>query len=77
PYHIEQDPSAPRDPLPDGASFKRQYAPHQIGGGFAEGGVVSMQSSTYGVADDGTPVWQGDPNGLGVPGAAPAQPMSA
>ncbi|WP_243855545.1 transglutaminase family protein, partial [Aquabacterium sp. A08] len=31
----------------------------------------------YGVADDGTPVWQGDPNGLGVPGAAPAQPMSA
>ncbi len=81
PYHIEQDPSAQRDALPDGATFKRQYAPHQIGGGFAEGGVVSMQSSPYlsdtGLPGDDTPVWQGDPAGLGVPGAAPAQPMSA
>jgi uncharacterized protein (DUF2126 family) len=76
PYHIEQDPSAQRDALPDGATFKRQYAPHQIGGGFAEGGVVSMQSSEFGVHGDETPLWQGDPAGLGVPGAAPAQPMS-
>lgn len=77
PYHIEQDPSATRDALPEGAAFKRQYAPHQVGGGFAEGGTVSMQSSEFGVHGDETPVWQGDPAGLGVPGAAPAQPMSA
>jgi uncharacterized protein (DUF2126 family)/transglutaminase-like putative cysteine protease len=47
PYHIEQDPHAAREALPAGAEFKRQYAPHQVGGGFAEGGVVSMQSSEY------------------------------
>lgn len=84
PYHIEQDPSAPRDALPEGAAFRHQYAPHQVGGGFAEGGVVSMQGSEYGWHLDAngnpesdTPVWQGDPAGLGVAGAAPAQPMSA
>lgn len=84
PYHIEQDPSAPRDALPEGTAFRHQYAPHQVGGGFAEGGVVSMQGSEYGWHLDGsgnpesdTPVWQGDPAGLGVAGAAPAQPMSA
>ena len=83
PYHIEQDPSAPRDALPEGTAFRHQYAPHQVGGGFAEGGVVSMQGSEYGWHLDGngnpegdTPVWQGDPAGLGVAGAAPAQPMS-
>ena len=77
PYHIEQDPSIPRDALPDGAVFKRQYAPHQVGGGFAEGGVVSMQSAEYGVHGDETPLWQTDPTGLGKAGAAPAQAMSA
>jgi len=47
PYHIEQDPQAPRDALPTGASLLGQYAPHQFGGGFAEGGVVSLQASPY------------------------------
>jgi len=47
PYHIEQDPLSQRDALPDGATFKRQYAPHQVGGGFAEGGVVSLQNRAY------------------------------
>jgi uncharacterized protein (DUF2126 family) len=77
PYLIEQDPLGQRDALPEGSAFKRQYAPHQIGGGFAEGGVVSMQNAAFGSqGDDGTPAWQGDPSGQGVPGAAPAQPMS-
>ncbi|MEN9844751.1 MAG: hypothetical protein RLZZ612_2580 [Pseudomonadota bacterium] len=51
PYHIEQDPHAPRDPLPEGTALKAQYAPHQIGGGFAEGGTVSLQASPYQPAD--------------------------
>ena len=53
PYHIEQDPSVPRDALPAGATFLHQYAPHQFGGGFAEGGTVSMQSREYGWHVDG------------------------
>ena len=79
PYHIEQDPQTPRDPLPQGETFKRQYAPHEIGGGFAEGGLVAVQ----GLGQSQSPAaavgaaWHGDPAGLAVPGAAPAQPMSA
>ena len=38
PYHIEQDPHAPREPLP-------QWRPHKVGGGFAEGGVVALQNA--------------------------------
>lgn len=44
PYHIEQDPSTPRDALPDGAVFKRQYAHHPVSGGFAEGGAAPAQA---------------------------------
>ena len=82
PYHIEQDPQAPRDALPGGTALRQQYAPHQFGGGFAEGGVVSMQGSAYheeaaGGTGDDTPVWQGDPAGLAVAGAGPAQALSA
>jgi uncharacterized protein (DUF2126 family)/transglutaminase-like putative cysteine protease len=84
PYHIEQDPSAARDALPEGSAFRHQYAPHQVGGGFAEGGVVSMQSSEYGWHLDGngqpegdTTTWPGDPTGAGLAGAGPAQAMSA
>jgi uncharacterized protein (DUF2126 family) len=51
PYHIEQDPSTPRDALPEGTALKQQYAPHQMGGGFAEGGTVSLQNSSYIPAD--------------------------
>jgi uncharacterized protein (DUF2126 family)/transglutaminase-like putative cysteine protease len=71
PHHIEQDPSAARDALPEGSAFKRQYAPHEMGGGFAEGGVVSMQSSAFGRLGDDTPAWQSGP------AAAPGEPMSA
>jgi uncharacterized protein (DUF2126 family)/transglutaminase-like putative cysteine protease len=45
PYHIEQDPEALREPLP-------QWQPHKTGGGFAEGGVVALQ-------DSGAPVAKG------------------
>ena len=55
PYHIEQDPSVPRDALPAGATFLHQYAPHQVGGGFAEGGTVAMQGREYGWHVDGMP----------------------
>ena len=51
PYHIEQDPSTPRDALPEGTATRQQYAPHQMGGGFAEGGTVSLQNSSYVPAD--------------------------
>ncbi|MBL8330395.1 MAG: transglutaminase family protein [Rubrivivax sp.] len=40
-----QDPFAPRAPLPTAAALRRQtglYDPHRVGGGFAEGGAVSM-----------------------------------
>ena len=44
PYHIESDPFAPRDALPAAATIRSQYAAHVIGGGFAEGGVVALQT---------------------------------
>jgi len=44
PYHIESDPFAPRDALPAAATVRSQYASHVIGGGFAEGGTVGLQS---------------------------------
>ncbi|MEY4420960.1 MAG: hypothetical protein RLZZ498_1556, partial [Pseudomonadota bacterium] len=52
PYAIEQDHFAHRKPLPHAAALKAQYAsharhthynPHVQGGGFAEGGTVSLQ----------------------------------
>ncbi|MFO1340644.1 MAG: transglutaminase family protein, partial [Burkholderiaceae bacterium] len=54
PYLHEHDPFAPRDTLPAAATLRAQYgglgggagggyAPHQEGGGFAEGGVVAVQ----------------------------------
>ena len=51
PYHIEQDPSVPRGALPEGAVLKAQYAPHQLGGGFAEGGTVALQNTAFGWSD--------------------------
>ncbi len=47
PYHIEQDPHAARDPLPKGAALRHQVHPHTVGGGFAEGGTVSMQGTDW------------------------------
>ncbi|WP_310564198.1 transglutaminase family protein [Hydrogenophaga sp.] len=73
PYHIEQDPHTPREPLPRGATVKHQVAPHTMGGGFAEGGVVSMQGSDYGTGDAGV---DGQPAQPG-PGTARAQALLA
>ena len=43
PYQVEADPFAPRSALPAAATVRSQYAPHAIGGGFAEGGTVALQ----------------------------------
>jgi uncharacterized protein (DUF2126 family)/transglutaminase-like putative cysteine protease len=74
PYHIEQDPHTARDPLPRGATVKHQVSPHTVGGGFAEGGVVSMQGSDY---DATGPAIDGLRPGQPGPGAAPAQALSS
>src|SRR3990167_6375391 len=71
PYHIEQDPHTPRDPLPKGATVLHQLSPHQVGGGFAEGGTVSLQGTDFGPA--GGPAIDGQPG----PGTAPAQALSS
>ncbi len=47
PYHIEQDPHAARDPLPRSAALRHQVHPHTVGGGFAEGGTVSLQGTDW------------------------------
>lgn len=44
PYQVEADPFAPRGALPSAARIRGQYAPHAVGGGFAEGGTVAMQA---------------------------------
>ncbi|MEY4979138.1 MAG: hypothetical protein RLZZ352_1408 [Pseudomonadota bacterium] len=93
PYHIEQDPHTGRDPLPQGTAWVQQVSPHHIGGGFAEGGTVSLQGSAHGEtgsgsgsADLGILGGRGASDGAGLeglrpgqpgPGAAPAQAMSA
>ena len=43
PYHLDADPFAPRAALPSAARIRGQYASHQPGGGFAEGGTVALQ----------------------------------
>jgi uncharacterized protein (DUF2126 family) len=74
PYHIEQDPHTARDPLPRGAAVKHQVSPHQVGGGFAEGGTVSMQGMDF---DPDAETVEGLRAGQPGPGAAPAQALSA
>ena len=66
PYAIEQDHFAERHPLPHAAALRAQYShqarhthvnPHVTGGGFAEGGVVSLQGGTEeGIPEVGHPV---------------------
>jgi uncharacterized protein (DUF2126 family) len=40
----EQDPFAPRAPLPLHADIRAEYAPHAVGGGWASGGAVALQA---------------------------------
>jgi uncharacterized protein (DUF2126 family)/transglutaminase-like putative cysteine protease len=44
PYMHHHDPFAPRAPLADAATLRAQYGPHAVGGGFAQGGAVSIQA---------------------------------
>jgi uncharacterized protein (DUF2126 family) len=44
PFFVEHDPFAPRGPLPLHADIRAEYAPHAVGGGFAEGGAVGLQA---------------------------------
>jgi uncharacterized protein (DUF2126 family)/transglutaminase-like putative cysteine protease len=44
PWMPERDPFAPSGPLPLHADVRAQYAPHAVGGGFAEGGAVALQA---------------------------------
>jgi len=44
PYLHEADPFAARSPLALHADIRWQYAPHAVGGGFAEGGAVALQA---------------------------------
>ncbi len=50
PYLHEHDPFAHRAPLPLHADVRARYAPHAVGGGFAEGGAVAMQAGFEGAA---------------------------
>ena len=75
PYHIEQDPHTPRDPLPAGAVLKHQVSPHSIGGGFAEGGTVSLQGTDFDPA--GGPAMDGQGAGRSGLGSPPAQALSS
>ncbi|MDO9292114.1 MAG: transglutaminase family protein, partial [Hydrogenophaga sp.] len=75
PYHIEQDPHTPRDPLPAGAVLKHQVSPHSIGGGFAEGGTVSLQGTDFDPA--GRPAMDGQGAGRSGPGSTPTQALSS
>ncbi|MFW9615784.1 DUF2126 domain-containing protein [Aquabacterium sp.] len=43
PYLHEHDPFAPKSALPDASALRAQYGQHQVGGGFAQGGAVSIQ----------------------------------
>jgi uncharacterized protein (DUF2126 family) len=56
PYHIEQDPHSPRAPLPGSTPLRHQIHPHTVGGGFAEGGTVSLQGSDHGSTEGSGPV---------------------
>ena len=75
PYHIEQDPHSERDPLPTGAALRHQVHPHAVGGGFAEGGTVSLQD-TDGFDEQG-PDSEIEVHGQPHLVSAPAQPPSA
>jgi uncharacterized protein (DUF2126 family) len=44
PFPEERDPFAPRAALPLHADIRSEYAPHVVGGGFAEGGSVALQA---------------------------------
>ncbi|MBI3382600.1 MAG: transglutaminase family protein [Aquabacterium sp.] len=82
PYSHEHDPFAPRGALPAAASLRAQYGQHQVGGGFAQGGVVGTQGQNVaglggaGVNGEWGALGANPPAGLGEagkPGGDPAR----
>jgi uncharacterized protein (DUF2126 family)/transglutaminase-like putative cysteine protease len=73
PYHIEQDPFAPRDALAPAATLRTQHSPHAYGGAMgtlAEGGTVAAPGGAdFHPAGDGT--------GASADGMAAASTLSA
>ncbi|MEW6479626.1 MAG: transglutaminase family protein [Pseudomonadota bacterium] len=76
PYHIEQDPHTARDPLPSGTALRHQVHPHTVGGGFAEGGTVSLQGTDW-YDDSAEAQALGLRPGQPHPASAPAQALAA
>ena len=69
PYLQDPDPFAIRGALPPAATLRAQYASHQWGGGFAEGGTVAQQAQ---------PVWDGQDTAFAFDAASrgPTTPSS-
>jgi uncharacterized protein (DUF2126 family)/transglutaminase-like putative cysteine protease len=65
PYLHEHDPFAERSPLPLHADIRRQFAPHAVGGGFAEGGAVALQAGFERDADAASRAKVGPEGGTG------------
>lgn len=74
PLFIEQDPFAPREPLPAGSRLRAQIAPHTTGGGFAEGGTVSLQATP--LSPDAAASGAGAAPGMATAGAAGQGPQT-
>lgn len=51
PHSIPHDPFAPKPALADAAALKAQYGAHAVGGGFAQGGAVSIQNQALTALD--------------------------
>ena len=64
---IEQDPFAPRSALALHPDIRTPIAPHAVGGGFSEGGVVALQAGFELARQTAVPV----PAAMGFVGAAP------
>ncbi len=68
---ITQDPFAPQVPLPSAALLRTQtrgYDPHQVGGGFAEGGTVALPAGLGGPVEGDADSLAGAGTGTGAGG---------
>ncbi len=75
PFQVDADPFAPRGALPSAAPRRVQYAPHAIGGGFAEGGTVALQQPSAAGQAAGAASGKAPPAGTAAGAAAgPAGP---
>jgi uncharacterized protein (DUF2126 family) len=79
PFHLEHDPFAPRPALPGAAALRAQaggpgYDAHRVGGGYAEGGAVALQSQPWPAPGEG--VAGGEPGGGWPVAAGPHTPVA-